>query len=154
MQSEREAQIRTLRTHVDLANASGKPMIVHVRDAWDDVLRVLDEGSAERVVIHCFTGDADIARECERRGYWLSFAGNVTYPKNAHMREAAAAVSLDRVLVETDSPFLAPQRLRGTDNSPRNVVITLAELATVRDEPLELLAEATVANSETAFAGL
>jgi len=125
-----------------------------VRDAWDDALRVLDEGSAERVVIHCFTGDAEIARECERRGYWLSFAGNVTYPKNAHMREAAAAVSLDRVLVETDSPFLAPQKLRGSDNAPENVVITLAELASVRDEPLELLADATVSNAEAAFPGL
>jgi len=154
MHSERAAQLRTLAAHVELARDCGKPMIVHVRDAWDDALRVLDEGSAERVVIHCFTGDAEVARECERRGYWLSFAGNVTYPKNGHMREAAAAVSLDRVLVETDSPFLAPQRLRGTDNAPRNVVITLAELASVRDEPLELLAEATVTNSETAFAGL
>jgi TatD DNase family protein len=105
-------------------------------------------------VIHCFTGDAHVARECERRGYWLSFAGNVTYPKNAHMREAAAAVSLERVLVETDSPFLAPQKLRGTDNAPQNVVITLAELADVRDEPLELLADATVSNAEAAFSGL
>jgi TatD DNase family protein len=154
MHSEREAQIRALRVHVELAKACGKPMIVHVRDAWEDALRVLDEGSAERVVIHCFTGDEAIARECERRGYWLSFAGNVTYPKNAHMRDAAAAVSLDRVLVETDSPFLAPQRLRGTDNAPRNVVHTLAELASVRDEPLELLAEAAVSNAEAAFPGL
>jgi TatD DNase family protein len=154
MHSERDAQLRTLAAHIELARDCGKPMIVHVRDAWEDALRVLHEGSAERVVIHCFTGDADIARECERRGYWLSFAGNVTYPKNVHMREAAAAVSLDRVLVETDSPFLAPQKLRGTDNAPRNVVITLAELATVRDEPLELLADATVSNAEAVFAGL
>ena len=154
MHSERDAQLRTLAAHVELARGCGKPMIVHVRDAWDDALRVLDEGSAERVVIHCFTGDAEIARECERRGYWLSFAGNVTYPKNAHMREAAAAVSLDRVLVETDSPFLAPQKLRGSDNAPENVVITLAELASVRDEPLELLADATVSNAEAAFPGL
>ena len=95
MHSERDAQIATLHAHVRLANAVGKPMIVHVRDAWDDALRVLDEGSAERVVIHCFTGDADVARECARRGYWLSFAGNVTYPKNGHMREAAAVVPLD-----------------------------------------------------------
>jgi TatD DNase family protein len=154
MHSEREAQIRALRAHVELSNACGKPMIVHVRDAWDDALRVLDEGSAERVVIHCFTGDADIARECERRGYWLSFAGNVTYPKSTHMREAAASVSLDRVLVETDSPFLAPQKLRGTDNAPQNVLFTLAELARVREEPIELLTEATVSNAEAAFPGL
>jgi TatD DNase family protein len=154
MHSEREAQIATLRTHVELANAIGKPMIVHVRDAWDDALRVLDEGSADQVVIHCFTGDADIARECVRRGYWLSFAGNVTYPKNAHMREAAAVAALDRILVETDSPFLAPQKLRGSDNEPQNVLLTLAELASVREEPVELLAEATTANAEKAFPGL
>jgi TatD DNase family protein len=154
MHSERDAQISTLRTLVELANAIGKPMIVHVRDAWDDALRVLEEGAAECVVIHCFTGDADIARECARRGYWLSFAGNVTYPKNGHMREAAAVVPLDRILVETDSPFLAPQRLRGSDNAPQNVLLTLAELANVRDEPIELLAEATTANAERAFPGL
>jgi TatD DNase family protein len=154
MHSERDAQIAALRVHVELSNAIGKPMIVHVRDAWDDALRVLDEGSAERVVIHCFTGDAEVARECVRRGYWLSFAGNVTYPKNGHMREAAAVVPLDRILVETDSPFLAPQKLRGTDNTPKNVLLTLAELATVRQEPLELLAKASAVNTETAFPGL
>jgi len=133
---------------------SGHSMIVHVRDAWDDALRVLDEGAAERAVIHCFTGDADVARECARRGYWLSFAGNVTYPKNGHMREAATVVPLDRILVETDSPFLAPQRLRGSDNVPQNVLLTLSELANVRGEPIELLAEATTANAEKAFPGL
>ena len=108
-------------------------MVVHVREAWPDVLRVLDEGSAEHVVIHCFSGDADIARECAARGYFMSFAGNVTYPKNEHLRQAAAAVPIDRLLVETDSPFLSPQKKRGTDNHPSNVMITLAELATVRE---------------------
>ena len=105
-------------------------------------------------MIHCFTGEVDAARECVRRGYWLSFAGNVTYPKSAHMREAAAVATLDRILVETDSPFLAPQRLRGSDNAPQNVLLTLAELASVREEPVELLAEATTTNAEKAFPGL
>jgi TatD DNase family protein len=154
MHSEREAQIATLAAHVELSNACGKPMIVHVRDAWDDALRVLHEGSAEHVVIHCFTGDADVARECARRGYWLSFAGNVTYPKNTHMREAATVVALDRILVETDSPFLAPQKVRGADNVPANVLFTLAELAEAREEPLDLLAEATTSNAEEAFSAL
>ena len=114
MRSPAEDQIRALKVHIALSNESGKPMVVHVRDAWPDVLRVLDEGSAERVVIHCFSGDATIARECAERGYWISFAGNVTYPKNEHLRQAARAVDIDRLLVETDSPFLAPQKLRGT----------------------------------------
>jgi TatD DNase family protein len=154
MHSERDAQIATLRAHIEIARSVDKPMIVHVRDAWEDALAVLADGGAERVVIHCFTGDADVARECARRGYWVSFAGNVTYPKNAHMREAAAVVGLDRILVETDSPFLAPQKLRGTDNAPENVLFTLASLADVRDEPIELLVEATANNAETAFPGL
>ena len=86
-QRARRADRDAARARPSSRTRSGKPMIVHVRDAWDDALRVLDEGSAERVVIHCFTGDADVARECARRGYWLSFAGNVTYPKNgAHAR--------------------------------------------------------------------
>ena len=98
---------------------------------------MLDEGSAEHVVLHCFSGDADIARACVDRGWFLSFAGNVTYPKNAHLREAAAAAPLERILVETDSPFLAPQRLRGRDNVPANVVDAIEQIAGVRGEPVE-----------------
>ncbi len=92
MHSPREDQERAFRAQIALSNDTGKPLVVHVRDAWPDVLRVLDEGSAERVVIHCFSGDADIARECAARGYWVSFAGNVTYPKNEHFRQAAMAL--------------------------------------------------------------
>jgi TatD DNase family protein len=154
MLSAREAQIAALHAHVELSNATGKSMVVHVRDAWDDALRVLAEGSAERVVIHCFTGDAEIARECERRGYWLSFAGNVTYPKNAHMREAAALLSSDRILVETDAPFLSPQRLRGRGNVPQNVLFTLEELANIRGTSLEDLVVTTSKNASEAFPGL
>jgi len=143
MHSPEADQIRTLRTHIGWSNETGKPMVVHVRDAWRDVLRVLDEGSAEHVVVHCFSGDAEIARECAARGYFTSFAGNVTYPKNEHLRQAAAAVPLDRLLVETDAPFLSPQKKRGTDNHPANVMITLAELARVRGDDVEKLVVAT-----------
>ena len=137
MRSPLEDQVRALKMHIALSNESGKPMVVHVRDAWPDVLRVLDEGSAERVVIHCFSGDAAIAHECAQRGYWISFAGNVTYPKNEHLRQAARTVDIDQLFVETDSPFLAPQTLRGTDNEPANVVHTIAEVARVRDEDVQ-----------------
>jgi TatD DNase family protein len=154
MHSPKADQVRTLRTHIAWSNETAKPMVVHVREAWPDVLRVLDEGSAEHVVIHCFSGDADIARECAARGYFMSFAGNVTYPKNEHLRQAAAAVPLDRLLVETDAPFLSPQKKRGTDNHPSNVTITLAELATVRDDDVRTLTEATAANARSAFPGL
>jgi TatD DNase family protein len=154
MHSPKEDQLRALQTHVAMSNESGKPMVVHVRDAWPDVLRVLGDGVAERVVIHCFSGDADIARECTARGYWLSFAGNVTYPKNGHLREAAAAVPLGRLLIETDSPFLAPQSLRGRDNAPKNVLLTADEVARVRGVPREEVVRATSANARDAFPGL
>jgi TatD DNase family protein len=151
MLSPREDQIRTFRSHIALSNESGKPLVVHIRDAWDDVLEILDEGSAERVVIHCFSGDAEIARTCAARGYWISFAGNVTYPKNEHLRQAAAATPQDRLLVETDAPFLAPQPLRGRDNAPENVLHTLAALAAVRDEPLAEVVATTAHNAGAAF---
>ncbi|HWL90297.1 MAG TPA: TatD family hydrolase [Actinomycetota bacterium] len=154
MRSPVEDQIRALEVHIALSNETGKPMVVHVRDAWPDVLRVLDEGSAEHVVIHCFSGDATIARECAERGYWISFAGNVTYPKNEHLRQAVRAVDLDRILVETDSPFLAPQKLRGHDNEPANVVFAVAEIARVRDQDTRTVAEATTRNANDAFPGI
>jgi TatD DNase family protein len=154
MLSPPEDQIRTLRTHIALSNETGKPLVIHVRDAWEDVLRILEEDRAERVVIHCFSGDAAIARICADRGYWVSFAGNVTYPKSEHLRQAAIATPKDRLLVETDSPFLAPQPLRGRDNAPQNVLHTLSSLAGTRDEPLEVLVEATANNAGAAFSTL
>ena len=96
MRSAAEDQIRALKAHIALSNESAKPMVVHVRDAWPDVLRVLDEGSAERVVIHCFSGDATIARSAPSAGTGSASPGNVTYPKNEHLRQAARAVDIDR----------------------------------------------------------
>jgi len=151
MRSPRPDQERALRAQVALAKAYDLPLVIHVRDAWPQILRVLDEGSAERVVLHCFSGDAEIAASCVQRGWFLSFAGNVTYPKNEHLREAAASVPVDRVLVETDSPFLAPQRLRGRDNAPSNVVDVIEAIALARDEPVEIVRETTAANARKAF---
>lgn len=154
MRSPVEDQERVFKIHIALSNEIGKPLVVHVREAWPDVLRVLDEGSAERVVIHCFSGDADIARECAARGYWVSFAGNITYPKNGHFRQAAKVLDLERILVETDSPFLAPQKLRGRDNEPANVMSTIAEIARVRGEDVDDVVAATATNARAAFPGL
>lgn len=151
MRSPRPDQERALQEQVRLARAHDLPLVIHVREAWREILGVLDEGSAEHVVLHCFSGDAEIAVGCAERGWFLSFAGNVTYPKNAHLRDAAAAVPLDRILVETDSPFLAPQRLRGRDNAPSNVVDVIEAIATVRDEPVETVRETTAANARKAF---
>jgi TatD DNase family protein len=151
MRSPREDQERVLRAHVDLALEADLPIVVHVRDAWEEILRLLDEGSARRVVLHCYTGDAQTAVACAERGWFLSFAGNITYPRNDHIRAAAAAVPLDRILVETDSPFLAPQRLRGRDNAPANVVDVVDAIASVRAEDVQNLRAATSRNARTAF---
>jgi len=154
MHSPVEDQLRCLKTHIALSNETGKPMVVHIRDAWPETLRALDEGSAERVVIHCFSGDVALARECAERGYWVSFAGNITYPKNEHFRQAAAALPIDRILTETDSPFLSPQKMRGTDNEPINVLITAGAIALARGASLADIVAATAANARAAFPGL
>ena len=151
MRSPRPEQERALVAQVGLAKAYDLPLVIHVRDAWQEILRVLDEGSADHVVLHCFSGDAEIAVGCAERGWFLSFAGNVTYPKNEHLRAAAASVPLDRILVETDSPFLAPQRLRGRDNAPSNVLDVIEAIATAREEPVESVRETTAANARKAF---
>ncbi|HWO69321.1 MAG TPA: TatD family hydrolase [Actinomycetota bacterium] len=152
--SPRADQERAFRAHIGLSRDTGKPLVVHCRDAWPEVLRLLEEGSAERVVLHCFSGDPDVARECAARGYYLSFAGNLTYPRNGHLREAAAAVPLDRILVETDSPFLPPQPLRGRDNAPANVGLVVAAVAQARGEEVGVVARAVSDNARRAFPGL
>jgi TatD DNase family protein len=151
MHSPREDQERVFRLHVALSRSTGLPLVVHVRDAWPEILRLLDEGSAESVVLHCFSGDAGVAQECVERGYFLSFAANITYPKNEHLRAGVGAVPLDRVLVETDSPFLSPQRARGRDNEPANVRSVIEEIARVRGESFDRVRDATATNARVAF---
>jgi len=151
MRSPREDQERAFVFHISLSRESRLPLVVHIRDAWPAALRLLDDGSAERVVLHCFSGDASIAEECAARGWFLSFAGNITYPKNRQLRESAAAAPLDQLLVETDSPFLAPQTVRGRDNSPANVVEVIREIANVRGTTFESVRDATSANVRAIF---
>jgi len=154
MKSPVEEQQRAFRLHVRWSREVDKPLVVHVRDAWDDAVRILDEERAERVVLHCFSGDAGTSVACAERGWFMSFAGNVTYPKNEHLRQAANVAPPDRLLVETDSPFLAPQPLRGHDNEPGNAVMVVEELARVRGVPSPEMLELTTANALVAFPGL
>jgi TatD DNase family protein len=105
-------------------------------------------------VIHCFSGDAEIAVACAERGWFMSFAGNVTYPRNEHLRQAASVAPPDRLLVETDSPFLAPQPLRGRDNEPANAVAVVHELARVRAVDVQEMLALSTANAFAAFPGL
>ena len=125
--------------------------MVHVRDAWPQTLKVLEEGSASRVAIHCFSGDTEIANECAARGYWMSFAGNVTYPNAYDIRSAAREVPDNLLLAETDSPYLSPQPRRGRPNEPAYLVHTVAALAEVRGVEVEELAAQLDRNADAAF---
>jgi len=144
--SPAEDQERAFRTHIGLSRECGKPLVVHVRDAWTEAMRILAEERAEHVVLHCFTGGPELAAEAQARGYTVSFAGNVTYPKAEAMRAAAAALDPAHLVVETDSPFLPPQTHRGTANRPSHVLDVIDALAALRGvERTELVASTRAA---------
>lgn len=148
------AQEESFRRHVDIAKRLDKTLVIHDRDAHDDVLRVLDsEGAPDRWVMHCFSGDADFARACLERGAHLSFAGTVTFKNAEALREALVVTPRDRVLVETDAPFLTPVPHRGRPNASYLVPITMRFMAEVRGDDLAELCAAVDANTEVAFGG-
>jgi TatD DNase family protein len=149
--SDPEDQRRAFRTHIALSRETGKPLVVHVRDAWDDALAILRDERADRVVLHCFSGGDAAAREAEARGYYVSFAGNLTYPKADGLRAAASSLSEDRLLAETDSPFLPPQVSRGTPNVPSNVMAVLGAMAEARGLNLDRMVRVTEQNALRAF---
>jgi TatD DNase family protein len=148
------AQEESFRRHVRLAARLGKTLVIHDRDAHDDVLRVMDsEETPERVVMHCFSGDAAFARACLDRGYFVSFSGTVTFKNAAALREALVLVPRDRLLVETDAPFLTPAPFRGRPNASYLVPTTVRAMAEVRGEDLEQLCVAIEASTDVAFGG-
>jgi TatD DNase family protein len=131
--SPRPVQRRAFAAQVELANRRGLPLVVHSRSAWEDTFLVLDrEGVPSRTVMHCFTGGPDEAEECLRRGVVLSFSGIVTFPKADEVRDAARVCPLDRLLVETDSPYLAPVPHRGHKNRPALVGVVGAAVAAAK----------------------
>ncbi|MGA9749541.1 MAG: TatD family hydrolase [Nocardioides sp.] len=150
----RAAQHASFRRHIDLAKRLGRTLVIHDRDAHDDVLRILDEeGVPDRFVMHCFSGDAAFARACLHRGGWLSFAGTVTFKNAEPLREALRVVPQDRVLVETDAPYLTPMPYRGRPNASYLVPLTMRAMAQARGEDLAVLCAAVDANTEDAFGG-
>ena len=144
-------QARAFTAQLDLARQVDMPVVIHTRAAEDDTLDVLAaHAQGLRVVMHCFSMPARLD-ECLERGYWISFAGNVTYPKAPELREAAARVPADRLLVETDSPFLAPQAVRGKPNEPRHVVATARVVAEARGVAFGELEAAVERNAAALF---
>lgn len=150
----RAVQEESFRRHIDLAKRLDKTLVIHDRDAHADVLRVLaEEGAPDRWVMHCFSGDIDVARACLDRGAHLSFAGTVTFKNAAHLRTALAIVPTDRILVETDAPYLTPSPFRGRPNASYLVPHTVRAMAQVRGDDLETLCAAIDENTENAFGG-
>ena len=146
------AQEESFRRHIAIAKKHGKALMIHDREAHDDVLRVLEEeGAPERVVFHCFSGDADMAQVCAEHGYFMSFAGNVTFAGAESLREAARVAPAELILVETDAPFLTPKPYRGRPNAPYLIPLTLRGIAEVKGMKEDELAEIVADNARRAF---
>ncbi|MEN8655744.1 TatD family hydrolase [Streptomyces sp. 21So2-11] len=146
------AQLLSFRAHIEMAKRHGKALVIHDRDAHADVLRVLDEeGAPERTVFHCYSGDAAMAEICARKGYFMSFAGNVTFKNAQPLRDALAVAPLELVLVETDAPFLTPAPYRGRPNAPYLIPVTVRAMAAVKGVKEDVLATAIAANTARAF---
>ena len=140
--------------HIDIARRHGLTLVIHDRDAHDDVLAVLDaEPPAPRVVMHSFSGDAAVARAFLERGAWLSFPGVLTFANAADLREALQVVPLDRILVETDAPYLTPVPARGRPNAPYLVPHLVRFVADRISRPLGEVCEALLTNTHAAFGG-
>jgi TatD DNase family protein len=151
--SEKENQRNTFQTQLDLARGAELPVVIHDRDAHEeiyDVLKKMGKGD-KKGVIHCFSGDMDLAEALIDLGYYISIPGTVTYKKAVEIKKVAARMPLDRMLVETDAPFLAPVPRRGKRNEPGLVVHTVQEIARLRNIPFETVAERTTRNASDLF---
>ncbi|SOC53940.1 TatD family hydrolase [Ornithinimicrobium cerasi] len=145
-------QQESFRRHIALAKRLGLALQIHDRDAHDDVLRILvEEGAPERTVLHCYSGDMEMARECVRRGYYLSFAGTVTFRSAKDLRDALSVTPMEHLLVETDAPYLTPTPHRGRANAPYLVPHTVRAMAATLNTSVPQLCQALSDNSEHVY---
>jgi TatD DNase family protein len=153
MNSEKEIQISSFTKQIHLGKKHQLPIIIHVRDAHEDMIAILtNESTADTPgVIHCFTGDYDTAKKYLDLGFYISFSGIVTFKRSEELREAAKNIPIDKILIETDSPYLAPVPYRGKPNEPSYVKHVAETLADVRGMSFEEIAQATKANAEKLF---
>ena len=152
--SPREVQATVFRAQMELAHAAKLPIIIHCREAWDDCLSLIEQHWKPKGlggILHCFTGTIDHAKRGLEMGFLVSFAGNCTYPKTQNLRDVARDLPIDRVLIETDAPYLAPQPYRGKRNEPAYVAEVAKTLAAVRNLATEEIAAATAANFRRFF---
>ena len=147
-----DKQKYSFRRHIKIAKDNNKALVIHDRDAHQAVLDTLvEEGAPEKTVFHCYSGDAEMAKECIKNGYILSFAGTMTFKNAPQLREAVKLVPIELLLVETDSPFLAPMPNRGALNTPAQIPNTLRAMAAERGESEDYLAAAIAENAERIF---
>ncbi|WP_371498756.1 TatD family hydrolase [Kitasatospora sp. NBC_00374] len=147
-----DIQKESFRRHIEIAKRHGKALVIHDRDAHEDVIELLlAEGAPERTVFHCYSGDAAMAKICAEQGWYLSFAGPVTFKANQELRDALAVTPLDRVLIETDAPYLTPHPYRGRPNAPYLIPVTLRSMADTLSLHEDELATAIAANTARAF---
>lgn len=153
MNSEKEVQIDSFTEHIRLGKKHNLPIIIHVRNADQDMIEILTKESAADTpgVIHCFTGDYDTAKKYLDLGYYISFSGIVTYKRSEELREAAKKIPKDKILIETDSPYLAPVPHRGKPNEPSYVKHVAETISNVRGISFDEIAEITKANAEKLF---
>ena len=152
--SPRDVQARVFRRQLEQARAANKPVVIHCREAWPECLAILKEDWASSGlggIFHCFSGTLEEARQGMEMGFFVSFAANVTYPKAENLRAVAREIPLERLLIETDSPFLSPQGRRGKRNEPANVVEVARTIASVRDLPPDQVARSTADNFRRLF---
>ena len=153
--SPRPQQRVAFAAQIQLANERSMPLVIHTRDAWKETFDILDaEGIPERTIFHCFTGGPDEARQCLQRGAYLSFSGIVTFKTATDLHDAARLCPIERLLADTDSPYLAPVPHRGKPNRPAYVTHVVQAIAELRGAPLDDVRAATVANACLAFPGI
>lgn len=146
-------QEESFREHIRLAKELDKALVVHDREAHDDIVAVLtDEGAPERTVLHCFSGGPELVERCAAEGWFVSFAGNVTFRNAEALRRVAAAAPLELVVTETDSPYLSPHPYRGQSNEPARVAHVVEQLASLHGLSVEEMGKITTANARRLFA--
>jgi TatD DNase family protein len=153
--SPRDVQREAFAAQIHLAHERDLPLVIHTRDAWDDTFAVLaDAGVPDRTIFHCFTGGPAEAERCVAIGAYVSLSGIVTFPTAVELRDGATRIPIERLLVETDAPYLAPVPHRGRKNQPAYVEHVARCVADLRDQPLAEIAAATVDNARRAFPGV
>jgi len=153
MRSPKQKQQEAFRQQIKLARELELPLVIHCRDAYEDTYRIMEEEKAQEVggVLHCFSGDVALALKALNKGYFISFAGPVTYPKSHRVKKVVEEVPLDRILLETDAPFLSPQKYRGKRNEPAYIKETYAEVANIKGVLHEELEESCLINVKRLF---